>query len=588
VRVSRLQLKALLLLVAVGIVPVAGAMAVLLPGYGQAVRLNEQQYQLVVLKEAAAAVERHIALPQLDAVAVANALSQASSEAMRDRQEQAFGAVEALLQSRPNLDAVRFEVPAAKVSTVLHKHGAASSDVPTSTDALRREADARGVAFEITDGTRATLVVPIPATSQSAAARAKGYVTTSVYLEPLATDLRTVAEARALIGDATGMVIVDSNRRVIAGYNAPWAKRGADASHLPIWSMLPDGVPRDRPLGLHDDYEEGGVKMVGSVQTIRNIGWAMALWRPEAVALAEYYRVRKLIFGLAAAAVLVALLIGFVSTRAITGPVLRMAKQARLIGERAWDRLLPAVTRKDELGDLSRALHTMAGDLQEGEREIERQAKLRGDLSRFVSKDLVDAIVSGSHPLELGGRRQTITVLFADVVAFTPLAEGREPEQVVSMLNELFSVLTEVVFRHEGMVDKFIGDCIMGVWGAPVATEDHAARALAAAEDMMRFLEVAGEQWHDKYGVEVRLAIGVNSGDAIVGNIGSDKRMEYTVVGDTVNVAARLETIAAPNQVLVGESTAERARDEFDLRLLGERKLTGRKAEIRVYELETS
>jgi class 3 adenylate cyclase len=138
------------------------------------------------------------------------------------------------------------------------------------------------------------------------------------------------------------------------------------------------------------------------------------------------------------------------------------------------------------------------------------------------------------------------------------------------------------------MVDKFIGDCIMGVWGAPVATEDHAARALAAAEDMMRFLEVAGEQWHDKYGVEVRLAIGVNSGDAIVGNIGSDKRMEYTVVGDTVNVAARLETIAAPNQVLVGESTAERARDEFDLRLLGERKLTGRKAEIRVYELETS
>jgi class 3 adenylate cyclase len=127
----------------------------------------------------------------------------------------------------------------------------------------------------------------------------------------------------------------------------------------------------------------------------------------------------------------------------------------------------------------------------------------------------------------------------------------------------------------------------MGVWGAPVPHEDHAQLALAAAEDMMRFLETANENWKTKYDVEIRLAIGVNSGDAIVGNVGSQKRMEYTVVGDVVNVAARLEAIAAPNQILVGETTAHLAGDEFSLTLLGERKLTGRQNATRVFTLES-
>jgi len=203
-----------------------------------------------------------------------------------------------------------------------------------------------------------------------------------------------------------------------------------------------------------------------------------------------------------------------------------------------------------------------------------------------MSKQLVDAIVTGEHSLSLGGKRTMVSVVFADVVGFTPLAEARQAEQIVGLLNELFSMLTEIVFRHGGTVDKFIGDCIMAVWGAPVSQEDHATRALAAAEDMMRFLETANEGWKEKYDVEIRLGIGVNSGEAIVGNIGSDKRMEYTVIGDVVNVAARLEAIAQPNQVLVSEATHALVGDAFGLRKLGDRKLTGRKTETAVYALE--
>ena len=270
----------------------------------------------------------------------------------------------------------------------------------------------------------------------------------------------------------------------------------------------------------------------------------------------------------------------------MTRPVLRIARQATLIGQRRWRELSLDTTRHDEIGDLSRTMGQMAKELETGEAEIAREAKLRGDLSRFMSQDLVDAIVRGEHSLTLGGQRREISVLFADVVAFTPLAESRPAEEVVALLNELFTMLSEVVFRHHGTVDKFIGDCIMAVWGAPVAQPDHARRALAAAEDMLRFLETANQVWSSKFGIELRLAIGVNSGEAIVGNIGSDKRMEYTVVGDVVNVAARLEAVAKPNQVLVAERTVELAGEGFALRSLGPQRLTGRKTATKVYELQ--
>jgi class 3 adenylate cyclase len=118
-----------------------------------------------------------------------------------------------------------------------------------------------------------------------------------------------------------------------------------------------------------------------------------------------------------------------------------------------------------------------------------------------------------------------------------------------------------------------------------VQQEDHANRALAAAEDMMRFLETANESFRERYGVKLELGIGINSGEVLVGNIGSDKRMEYTVIGDVVNVAARLEGIARPNQVLLADSTKELAEDAFEINYLGEKAVTGRKAMTKVYEL---
>ena len=188
---------------------------------------------------------------------------------------------------------------------------------------------------------------------------------------------------------------------------------------------------------------------------------------------------------------------------------------------------------------------------------------IRTDLGRYIPGELVDQIVRRERDMGLGGTRREISVLFADVVGFTPMTEQLEPEHIVTILNELFTILTQIVFRHGGTVDKFLGDCVMALWGAPTEQSDHASRAVEAAEDMLSWLETGNERWQETFGVTIQLAIGVHCGTAVVGNIGSEKRMEYTAIGDVVNVAARLEADSD------GERPVHRAQNAQELRDAG-------------------
>jgi class 3 adenylate cyclase len=584
-----IKTKALALFTAMTLGPVGLAVAALIDANRQPIRDSEAQLQAAVIAEVTGTVARTLYSFEADADAVAAVLAQAGRGDLND--ESAIQAVRALIATRSEIEAVRFEVPSAGVSSVIQRAGGAPSsataiEVPASTPDLREAADRAGVGFARTGPTQGALVVPIPAPKEGGGTEVRGYVTVRVSLARLGEVLERAASVR-FPGHQTSLLIADGNRVAVASHGVPNAEPGADTSALPIWSTLSPGVVWTKHFTVVDEHDQGGTTMVGTVESIPAFGWAVAVWRPEPVAFQALAAMRRRGLWVAGIAAVFALAVGFAVAHGVTRPIRRMVEAARLIGARRWGELQPSPPRGDEIGELTRSMDQMARDLQQGEEEIAREAKLRGDLSRFMSRELVDAIVRGEHPLALGGRRMAVTVLFADVVAFTKLAEKAPAERVVAILNELFSMLSEIIFRHGGTVDKFIGDCIMAVWGAPVPAADHGARALAAAEDMVRFLETANEGWRSKYGVEVRLGIGVNSGDAIVGNIGSDKRMEYTVIGDVVNVAARLEAIAAPDEILVGEATQKLAGEEgFELVLLGERKLTGREASTRVYRLD--
>jgi adenylate cyclase len=175
-------------------------------------------------------------------------------------------------------------------------------------------------------------------------------------------------------------------------------------------------------------------------------------------------------------------------------------------------------------------------------------------------------------------------VLFADIVGFTTMSEKMIPAAVALLLNDYLTRMTEVIFRYEGTLDKYIGDAIMAVFGAPLDMPDHAERAIRVALEMQERL---GE-WNSEHkdGPNLRIRIGINSGKAVAGEIGSINKREYTVLGDTVNTASRLESgVAKPGTVVIGENTYALADGKFECRPLGSFSLKGKEREVRVYEV---
>jgi adenylate cyclase len=238
----------------------------------------------------------------------------------------------------------------------------------------------------------------------------------------------------------------------------------------------------------------------------------------------------------------------------------------------------------DELEALGGSLESMADELAKSELEIARRARVEANLARYLPAEVM-ASAKVAERLELGGARRSVSVLFADVVAFTRFAERTSPERAAAFLNELFTLLSEIVFRHDGMVDKFIGDCVMAIFhGGDEDGSPHASRALSAAEDMHRFVASSRARWQEVYELDVRLAIGVTTGDALVGNLGSASRMEYTAIGDTVNVAARLESLARPAQTLTTPAVVAACPD-FEFASLGEHTIRGRESPLEVFEV---
>ena len=217
---------------------------------------------------------------------------------------------------------------------------------------------------------------------------------------------------------------------------------------------------------------------------------------------------------------------------------------------------------------------------QEQEPEREEDAESDDDpgvrFRRFSEK-----VLRSRH----SGDRRFVTVLFADIVAFAPLVERLTPTEVVTLLNELFALLMEIVLRHDGTPERFVGDRVMAFWGAPEVQAEQAALAIDAAEDMMRWLEVLNMGWHVRFGVKIELAIGVHTGEAIVGHLGAEERMTYSAIGDTVNLAGWLESIARPQQILISGSTRSSAGEGSDFIDLGEKRVFGKGATLRLFEV---
>jgi class 3 adenylate cyclase len=272
-------------------------------------------------------------------------------------------------------------------------------------------------------------------------------------------------------------------------------------------------------------------------------------------------------------------LAGTIFAARLVGPLKRLRKG---VGQMSVGDVMVRVppTSHDEVGQLTRAFNEMGDSLAQKQR-------VQNAFGRYVDDYVLKQLLESAEGEQQTGIEREVTILFADVRSFTRLSEGMKAPDVVALLNEVFQLLSDRILEQGGTIDKFIGDSVMAYFGAPVPHPDHALRAVNAAVqiiDAMAERNRGGKTPGDpKKLVPAEVGIGVHTGNVVVGTIGSDRRADFTAVGDAVNVAHRIEKLAPPGGILVSEAVQRRVRGALQLRFEGERQLSGREEPVHVY-----
>lgn len=215
-----------------------------------------------------------------------------------------------------------------------------------------------------------------------------------------------------------------------------------------------------------------------------------------------------------------------------------------------------------------------------------RRKKMLSTFKKYVAPQVVDKLArDGGFALKLGGEKRHVAVLFVDIRGFTPLSESLMPEQVVSILNEYLALTTSCILKQNGMLDKFVGDATMAVFNAPFDLDDYIYRAVRTAWEMCIGAEKLSEKLTEEFGRTVGFGIGVNCGEAVVGNIGCEFRMDYTAIGDTVNTAARLESRAKSGEILISDAVYQHLQGRIEVEEVGEMELKGKSKAVMVYRV---
>jgi len=255
-------------------------------------------------------------------------------------------------------------------------------------------------------------------------------------------------------------------------------------------------------------------------------------------------------------------------------PIYKLVVAAKEIARGNYQHHIDFV-RKDELGDLASAFNYMS-------KELWKKYLITQSFGRYVSPEVLDIILANPEESWLKGIHTEATILFTDVRQFTRFSETREPEAVVECLNEYFQIATRHILEHGGYVDKFIGDAVMGVFGIPVYCEDHAERAVRAAVGMQQEFQNSDS---GKNPILSQIGIGINTGILVAGNLGSDTKIEYTVIGDSVNVASRLNGIAQSGEIILSRETYERVADLVEVETLPSQKVKGKSTPLEIFRI---
>lgn len=359
-----------------------------------------------------------------------------------------------------------------------------------------------------------------------------------------------------------------------------------------VFATTFDGKQRDRLLTLLERREPLPVGQMVDLTIARedflsyavplpaeNVKLTSLLQRSLDQELAPYLRLERTYLWLALLGLAVSAALGMWIARGVSNPVLELARGAQKIAEGDYQHRV-RVKQEDELGALAGSFNQMSDGLAERDR-------VRDLLGKVISPEVATELLQ--RGVTLGGEEREVTVLFSDLRNFTSMCEALPPQEMLAILNQYFTRMATIVGKHGGVVDKYVGDALMALFGAPLSNPDDADRALRAALEMVEALDDMNRHWEAQGLSALGLGIGINTDVVIVGNMGSEARLNYTVIGDGVNLASRLQDLTKTREyearIIVSGATLEKAKGRYQTRSLGEVAVKGKEKTIQVFAL---
>jgi adenylate cyclase len=370
--------------------------------------------------------------------------------------------------------------------------------------------------------------------------------------------------------------LVDRNGELIAHQDEKKAMARLNMKELPmVQKALSEQTPRRQ---MHFTDPETRASLVGAYNKT-SFGVTVISMIPEQLILEPAQDAKRQAFFITGLVLSAALFFIFLFSMTLTSPIEKLAELIDVVSKGNFDVKATAhVKSKDEVGDLAVAFDHMTDGLKERDKVKSLFSKFHGS---SVAEDLINKDIG------VGGQNKEVVVFFSDIRDFTAFSEKRKPEEVVAMLNEYFAVMVGIINKHGGVVDKFIGDAIMAIWGAPKSTDRDPHNALRACIEMRKGLAELNEKRLARGEQAIMIGMGLHAGSAISGTIGSDERMEYTVIGNTVNTASRIEasTKAFGADLLVTDDVISRVGEEFILDYAGAAEVKGRSEALKMYKI---
>jgi adenylate cyclase len=370
--------------------------------------------------------------------------------------------------------------------------------------------------------------------------------------------------------------LVDRRGQLLVHSDLQRSSSGENLSYLPIVKRLIEGKFNNEQTRYMDPQTQEARLAAYRMAGFAGLGVVAEV--PEAKALETSQKLERRSVYIAFGILCVTFLVGYLFSGTISWPIRELAAAAERISNGDFKIALKP-RAKDEVGDLAVAFNGMAKGLEERDR-------YKSTFEKFHNKEIADKLLSGE--VKLGGERKEAVIFFSDVRGFTAMSESMEPEQVVEMLNEYMTRMVSIIRAHHGIVDKYVGDAIMAIWGVPMGTENDATNAVMACLRMREELAKLNELRLSRGQNELRIGMGLNMGQVIAGNIGSEDKMEYTVIGDSVNLASRMESLTKEygTDFLIPRVIEQRCSGKFIFEQSKSAKVKGKSQGIEVFKVK--